>query len=126
MSAGLVVPGLFFRPLRFVFTSSWLILISNWYGNSISTREKGDIASAAQYIIALIDLSSLRLFAMSGRTLIVASTVSLVVSRTTAFVINHRRQKLKHGIITGTKAKTHLYILALKSRALAPSRKGLA
>lgn len=48
MSAGLVVPGLFFKPLKFAFTSSWLTFISSWYGNSMSAREKGDIESAAQ------------------------------------------------------------------------------
>lgn len=84
------------------------------------------MASAAQYIMALIDLSSLRLFAMSGRRLIVASTVSLVVSRTTAFVINHRRQKFKHDIEPGSKAKTYLCILAPGSTAPAPSRTGFA
>jgi len=63
---------------------------------------------------------------MSGRRLIVASTVSLVVSRTRAFVINHRRQKIKHDIMDGSKARTHLCILVLESRVPAPSRKGSA
>ena len=59
----------------------------------MSTLENGDIASAAQYIMTLTFGSELRLSAILARRFMVASTVSRVVSRTEAFVINHERQK---------------------------------
>ena len=48
----------------------------------MSTFEKGDMGSEAQYIMALVELSALSLSAMSVRRLITKSTVSLVWSRT--------------------------------------------
>ena len=41
ISAGLVVPGLFLRPLRLALTSSPLILISIWFGKAMSTLVYG-------------------------------------------------------------------------------------
>ena len=58
----------------------------------MSTREKGDIGSAAQYIIALNEGSAVSLSAISDRRLMCASTLSRVVSRTGTFVINHKCQ----------------------------------
>lgn len=59
----------------------------------MSTLEKGDIGSDAQYIIALIEESTVSLSAMSALRLMIDSTVSRVVSRTGTFVINHKCQK---------------------------------
>lgn len=44
----------------------------------MSTFEKGDMESEAQYIMALVERSALSLSAMSARRLIINSTVSLV------------------------------------------------
>jgi len=61
----------------------------------MSTRENGDIASGAQYIMALVVGSALSISATWVRRMILASTVSRVDSRTETFVINHKCQKLK-------------------------------
>ncbi len=47
----------------------------------MSTFEKGDMGSEAEYIMALVERSVLSRSAMSARRLIVKSTVSLVWSR---------------------------------------------
>ena len=84
MSAGLVEPGLFFRPLKFDLTSVPFTRISIWFGNAISGRTNVDTGSTAQNTIILSPsrgiLSLENLAATSGESLNLSSKVALLES----------------------------------------------